>query len=280
MQNVDLQQDVNAHVPTLKAVPQCIRSQWLRILTQVLLEAEAASAHWDAHPDDRNQCNEAWKLFVLLPRLLLHHTSHGGDAGQRELTQRVVWFDTGQWDKLYASAEKSRAKTGRRPRQQESSDHKLRAASDLAQKGELSHAARLLSSPGLAPGTPATLDELKDPTLRPPLPAEPYPDDFLQFHAQHRVRLNHHIFADVLRRCRRGQSAGVWGGRYEYYKVRMENDIAFEALCALAHARIPTEVRDALHTSTLTALKKPNNKVRGIAAGDTFRRLVAKTLAR
>eukprot|EP00959_Pyramimonas_sp_CCMP1952_P229110 4790688-Pyramimonas_sp.AAC.1 len=43
---------------------------------------------------------------------------------------------------------------------------------------------------------------------------------------------------------------------------------------------MPNTIRDALHLSSLTALKKPNNRVRGISAGDTFRRLVAKTLAR
>eukprot|EP00959_Pyramimonas_sp_CCMP1952_P214261 4483297-Pyramimonas_sp.AAC.1 len=64
----------------------------------------------------------------------------------------------------------------------------------------------------------------------------------------------------------------------------MEDSTAYDALCdvaeRLAQARIPPNIRDLLHVSTLTALNKPNNKVRGIAAGDSFRRLVAKCLAR
>ena len=64
----------------------------------------------------------------------------------------------------------------------------------------------------------------------------------------------------------------------------MEDTTAYDALCDVAEtlpqARIPDSTRDLLQVSTLTALKKTNNKVRGIAARDTFRRLVAKVLAR
>ena len=43
---------------------------------------------------------------------------------------------------------------------------------------------------------------------------------------------------------------------------------------------MPGVVRSALALSQLTAVLKPNGKVRGIAAGDTLRRLVEKTLAK
>ena len=42
----------------------------------------------------------AWKLFILLPRLLLFKTSRGGKAGERNLRDRITLFDTGQWDIL------------------------------------------------------------------------------------------------------------------------------------------------------------------------------------
>ena len=43
---------------------------------------------------------------------------------------------------------------------------------------------------------------------------------------------------------------------------------------------VPHEIAEALVISKLTALLKPNGRVRGIAAGDVFRRLVSKTIAR
>ena len=48
----------------------------------------------------------------------------------------------------------------------------------------------------------------------------------------------------------------------------------------LAQGRVPADIAAAMALSQMTALLKPNGRVRGIAVGDTFRRLVAKTLAR
>ena len=42
----------------------------------------------------------------------------------------------------------------------------------------------------------------------------------------------------------------------------------------------PPQVIEAMRLSQLTALQKLNGKVRGVAAGDTMRRLVGKALAR
>ena len=47
----------------------------------------------------------------------------------------------------------------------------------------------------------------------------------------------------------------------------------------LARAEIPESIRKGLALARMTALDKGAEKVRGIAAGDTFRRVVAKTLA-
>ena len=47
-----------------------------------------------------------------------------------------------------------------------------------------------------------------------------------------------------------------------------------------ARADIPESAASALTMARLTALQKPNNSIRGIATGNVFRRLVARTLAR
>ena len=72
--------------------------------------------------------------------------------------------------------------------------------------------------------------------------------------------------------------------RAEHLKLLLQDSEALELLAEactlLAQARVPTEVCKALAMARLTALRKPDGGVRGIATGDTFRRLVSKTLAR
>ena len=43
------------------------------------------------------RCINAWKLFVLLLRLLLHKARRGGEAGQRAFHTRIGVFDRGDW---------------------------------------------------------------------------------------------------------------------------------------------------------------------------------------
>ncbi len=52
---------------------------------------------------------------------------------------------------------------------------RLKKAMQLVEEGQLSHAARTLQSAVLAPGSQETLNELRDPRLRPPAPVEPIP---------------------------------------------------------------------------------------------------------
>ena len=56
--------------------------------------------------------------------------------------------------------------------------------------------------------------------------------------------------------------------------------LLFQAAEDLARAEAPVTVTRAFMTATTTALRKPDGGVRGIATGTSFRRLVAKTLAR
>ena len=76
----------------------------------------------------------------------------------------------------------------------------------------------------------------------------------------------------------------MWGARYEYYKLCLEDTTACGLLCDvaehIARAKIPYLIAAAMRISSLTALNKPDNKVRGIAAGDALRRLVSKALAK
>ena len=56
--------------------------------------------------------------------------------------------------------------------------------------------------------------------------------------------------------------------------------LLFRAAEDYAAATMPETARKAFMSATMTALQKPDGGVRGIATGTSFRRLVAKTLAR
>ena len=57
-------------------------------------------------------------------------------------------------------------------------------------------------------------------------------------------------------------------------------ELFLEAVSSLARAEIPEDISRALMLGRITALAKPTGGVRGIAAGTTLRRLVARTLAK
>ena len=87
---------------------------------------------------------------------------------------------------------------------------------------------------------------------------------------------------------RRGTIAGLSGATcehyYYYYKVLLDDAEALERFAhganLLASAQIPANIAVALAVSRLTALRRPGAGVRGIATGDTFRRLVSRGLGR
>ena len=106
----------------------------------------------------------------------------------------------------------------------------------------------------------------------------------MEYLPQEPLRLDPDVFVSVLREARKGLSAGVGGTRNEHLRLCLEDDAATRLLHAaaqrVAQGDIPVAIQDAMRLSRLTALLKSNGRVRGVAAGDTFRRLVAKTLAR
>ena len=72
--------------------------------------------------------------------------------------------------------------------------------------------------------------------------------------------------------------------RAEHLKILFQDAEAIESLAdaatQLARAHVPQEIQQARAMVRMTALRKPDGGVRGIATGDAFRRLVARTLAK
>ena len=102
-------------------------------------------------------------------------------------------------------------------------------------------------------GNQQTLDELRNPALRPQEPQESLPANLAQFVPASPVDLDKQVFGDVLREARRGNSAGIFGNRNEYLKLCLEDDVAFNALFEvsqrLARAEVPELIVEALRVS-------------------------------
>ena len=68
---------------------------------------------------DELRVTRSWKLFLLLPRMLLHKPARGGLIPKGKLTERFNLFSQGRWEDLInasqqCDAEASKASTRRR----------------------------------------------------------------------------------------------------------------------------------------------------------------------
>ena len=114
------------------------------------------------------ELERAWKLFLLLPRMLLSRTKYQGEDGKAEFFSRFRAFKRGDWVTLVLQARRPKRKKQSQRVEVDPVQAKLRAAEQRARLGEISHARRqeLVGTP-LAPRTMETYWKLADPTSRP-----------------------------------------------------------------------------------------------------------------
>ena len=90
-------------------------------------------------------------------------------------------------------------------------------------------------------------------------------------------------FAKNLRSARRGAAPGPSGMTTEHLFPLLESTNDTQAFCQLgnllAQGEVPPEAMSIIRKGRMTVLQKPSGGVRGIVVGDTFRRLVARTMA-
>ena len=87
-------------------------------------------------------------------------------------------------------------------------------------------------------------------------------------------------FAKNLRSARRGAALGPSGMTTLFPLLESTNDT--QAFCQLGNLLAQGEVPPgalSIMKRRMTALQKPSGRVRGIVVGNTFRRLVARTIA-
>ena len=110
------------------------------------------------------------------------------------------------------------------------------------------------------------------------------PLEVLNFQPNAPLELDRKIFAECLRRAPLGNASGPGGCTNEVLRVCLDDPEVLQLLSAaaedFARGTAPLCATRAFTMATMTALQKKDGGVRGIATGTTFRRLVAKTLAR
>ena len=83
LDTVDLSTEFGLRIPTLRSCPNFLRGRWRHALCHALEARRDARAAGDKEEETR-----AWKLFGLLPTLLLHRPREAGDVGRAELEKR------------------------------------------------------------------------------------------------------------------------------------------------------------------------------------------------
>ena len=258
----------------MKSVPGFMKWAYRSAMRVAFAEIDQGRVERDATRSSRG-----WKLFLLLPRLLLHKPPRGGLVPKRKLQHRFGVFADGDWACLLASSMKhaSRAAqaSSRRSRRQDTDNVESRAAraDALVHMGELSAACQALEGAAVAPATRKTLN----PERRPPVLRDPIPPDILHAVPAEQFSLDFDLFTRNIRSARRGAAGGP-SGTAEHLRFILESHSEtaafFRAAQDLARAEISQDVLVLLRVGRLTALQKPGGGVR-----DIVRRLVGRSVA-
>ncbi len=272
---INLQEWFRLRVPQLQACPHFLRGRY-RHAQRLALEQVVESA---TEEDERR----GWKAFGPLSIMLLHRTLSRGSVGKQELERRCELFASGEWSTLLSSAEACVGDARRRRPSSDAEERKRKREQACAKirLEELSKARHALTSAALAPGTPETLRQLR---TRPQVEGEAIPDEILEFVPDVLVDIEFQAFVETLKAAPRGSSGGPGGVTNEHLKVALDDEdtaaLLHRSALRLARAQVPEDITRAYMSARMTALCKLDGRVRGIATGTSFRRLVASCLAR
>ena len=281
LDSIVLADEFRVQVRCVQGVPAFLRGQLRGAFRTSLARLREAYGHQDEPNKVRS-----WKLFRLTSRMLLWR-SHARSPSREELEKRLERFHNQEWLTLIREAREA-GSADRRPRRRrisEAEELELRAlrAEKAVRRAEVSTGRQALCSAALAPGNAETLRELRDPERRPPCSTRPLPAEALAFTPPRPPAFDEERYVSNVRSARRGAAGGLAGDTNEHLKILLDaeedTDLLVFAGQKLAVGDVPAEIVDALRLGGLTALAKGEGRVRGIVAGDTFRRGVARTLA-
>ncbi|CAK0851576.1 unnamed protein product, partial [Prorocentrum cordatum] len=241
---------LRARVPTLQRAPAFARGPFrnaLRKALELIREGEA----------DEIGAARGWKLFLLPPRLLLRREAGQQRIPKEQRLERFTRFEAGDWAQLLTDAQpgpprrpperdangQSRApeaRRGRAPDENEELRSRCERARELIRLGEVSAARQALTASAVAPGTQATLDELRDPARRLQQPREQLSERAARAPPQGLASLEPDRLLTNVRRRMTG----------EHLQTLLDDehccDLLHHAATLLARAEIPGPVAEAI----------------------------------
>ena len=151
LDEVNLGEVFEVRAQVMKTVPNFMKGVFRGGLEMSLEEILKGRAGNDSVKEIRG-----WKLFFLLPRLLLFRPPRGGLVPEARLQERVSMFNTGDWltlldTSLAASVAGTTARCRRRRGKQDTIQARAARALGLVHMGELSNARQALEGDALAP---------------------------------------------------------------------------------------------------------------------------------
>ena len=157
LDQVNLADEMKERASVMKSVPKILRGPY-RIAMRTALE-EICGGH---RSQEGVRQERGWKLFFLLPRMLLHRPARGGLFPRSKLESRFESFVRRDWGSLISASRTCNAQAAsirqrRRRRSQDCVERRAALAEALVHMGELSSARQALEGEELAPGSRHTI---------------------------------------------------------------------------------------------------------------------------
>ena len=211
LDDVDTSVVFRQRAAVMRTVLHFLRSSFRNAMKLALEEAT-----WENYRMNTVRQERGWKLFMLLPRMLLHRPPSGGLISKEKLVGRFQIFARGEWIPLLrASAtcdeQAARARHRKSHRDGDDVERRIMRAERLVELGDLSSARQALEGAAVAPGDQATLDKLQDERRRPQQPRERLPPDMMTFEPEIEFQLDEKMFGKNLRSSKRGVAGGPPG---------------------------------------------------------------------
>ena len=213
----------------------------------------------------------AWKLFGLIPMMLLHKPQGSGSVGRDQLAHRADEFARGHWDSLLRAA---RQNLFNRSQHRELSEDEERIRRGVVAQRRKPGRLRQARHWHHGMNTHVSNCRTGDLSVKCRRTSRRSWSSILAAHST----LDPHIFAKCLRSAPSGSDPGPGGCSYQMLKTCLDDaellQLLTEAAEDFARAAVPQCIFHAFRQATMTALMKPDGGIRGIATSTSFRRLV------
>ena len=249
LDSVNLTEFMLLRVPMLKSCPHFLRGQMRQCWGTALRERTRAKLAGDQSAESR-----AWKLFCLVPIMLLHRPRSSGSVGRDELAKRVTDFERGRWTELLETAARFIPSSHSRHERTEEEEQMRRAqaAQSRIQRGQVSRARQELTGAALAPKNGATLGELRH--QRPQTQLREIPPAVLEAQPPRAVTLDRKILHSCLLGSPSGVAPGPGGCTNEMLRVCLDDAEILSLLCDAAEDFARGEIPDNVTRCLMLAL--------------------------